>query len=529
MSDEMRGTHAASEGEATRGTTTLVPGIELGEEIGHGGFATVHLGHQISVDRRVAVKIDHRRFSDPRNRRRFLREVTAVGRISGHPHVVSLIDSGETTDGRPYLVMELCPNGSLADLLKRTGPLPAAEARTLGLAVTGALAAAHEAQILHRDIKPANVLIDAWGTPRLADFGLAALPVDGQELSVTMEALTPVYAAPEAFRNAPPSTRSDVWSMGATLHALISPFTSPRRSADGSPASIEQILHNLATPLPAPDAPGTAELMQVIEKATAYDPAERYADGKELYQALAALDLPPADDASVVSAGPEATVFVPNLFSGSGEHSDTTATPASKRRGGPLAVGALVLGLVAGGGGVWALKGNDKAEPSAGATDAPAPGTTPGAQPTTNPFTPDSPAASGTPEPQTPTGGPTAATNKFPAHLVGTCWGGLVRMNDIVTGTTTTCTEDHAYETFAVGQLAESTTTPYLSDVTNDPNFQKVCTTDAVKAYLGKKNLANYTYEVIPPRELTFAQGDRNFSCLVTMKEGDFRHKPDPE
>lgn len=197
----------------------LIPGIELGEELGRGGFAQVFRGWQRSVDRPVAVKIDNRVLRDDRNRRRFLREVTAAGRISAHPHVVSLIDAGTTTDGRPYLVMELCSGGTLGDLLRSAGPMHPADARDLGLAVVGAVVAAHEAGVLHRDVKPSNVLIDDYGTPRLADFGLAALPVPGRELSVTLEALTRPTprrrrsrvrsrpCAPTSGRWAPPSTR----------------------------------------------------------------------------------------------------------------------------------------------------------------------------------------------------------------------------------------------------------------------------------------------------------------------------------
>ncbi len=321
--------------------TPPVPAVVLGEVIGRGGFATVYRGRQTTLDRDVAVKIDSRPLSDERNRRRFLREATAASRIGGHPHVVSLYDAGTTPDDLPYLVMEWCPHGSLADLLAREGSLGVADARDLGLALCSALAAAHEAGVLHRDIKPANVLIDAYGTPRLSDFGLAALPSPGQDLSVTLEALTPAYASPEAFSSADPTPASDVWSLGATLHAMLTP-RSPRRTEDGRPASIGFVMEHLADPLPDPGVPGSEELMAVIRTATAYDPDDRYADGREMYDALAAVPVPETSGRRLVG-GPEASVVVLPPPA-------APPPPVQASRRSQLALGGIVLaaGLAAG-------------------------------------------------------------------------------------------------------------------------------------------------------------------------------------
>ena len=91
-----------------------------------------------------------------------MREVQAASRISGHPHVVSLVDTGKLPDLRPYLVMELCAGGSLYDLVSR-GPTPASDAVALVEAAASALSAAHAAGVMHRDIKPANILLDSYG------------------------------------------------------------------------------------------------------------------------------------------------------------------------------------------------------------------------------------------------------------------------------------------------------------------------------------------------------------------------------
>jgi len=146
--------------------------------LGRGGFATVYAGVQDSLERPVAVKVDSRPLDDPRNERRFMREVQAASRISGHPHVVSLVDTGKLPDLRPYLVMELCAGGSLYDLVSR-GPTPASDAVALVEAAASALGAAHTAGVMHRDVKPANILLDSYGSPRLSDFGIASVQREG--------------------------------------------------------------------------------------------------------------------------------------------------------------------------------------------------------------------------------------------------------------------------------------------------------------------------------------------------------------
>jgi serine/threonine protein kinase len=106
-----------------------IPGYEIGELLGAGGFGAVHRARQLAVQREVALKVDSRALDTERDRRRFMREVTAAGRLSGHPNVVAVYDAGVLGDGRPYMVLELCPGGSLNDRLRQRGAFPAAEVR----------------------------------------------------------------------------------------------------------------------------------------------------------------------------------------------------------------------------------------------------------------------------------------------------------------------------------------------------------------------------------------------------------------
>jgi serine/threonine protein kinase len=157
-------------------------GYEIQEVLGQGGFATVYRARQPAVGREVALKVDSRVLDSPRDRQRFMREVTAAGQLSGHPHVVPVYDAGVFGDNRPYMVLELCPGGSLGDRLHLQGPLSVKEARDIGVGIADAVAAAHTAGVLHRDIKPGNILINRYGGVALAGFGLAAMPRPDREL-----------------------------------------------------------------------------------------------------------------------------------------------------------------------------------------------------------------------------------------------------------------------------------------------------------------------------------------------------------
>ncbi|SDN82243.1 serine/threonine-protein kinase [Lentzea jiangxiensis] len=230
-------------------TAPHIPGLTELRPLGAGGFATVYTAHQAQLGRDVAVKIDNRVLVDERDRRRFLREAQAAAKLSGHPHVVGVHDANITGHGTPYIVMELCTGGSLADQLDARGPLPPERVRDLGIKLADALAAAHAEGVLHRDIKPANILVDRYGTPKLADFGLAAL-LDAQGGStVTRDALSPSYAPPEAFAMAEPTPQADVYSLAATLYTLLA--GKPPRPVPWPITSFDQLGEVLRRPVPA--------------------------------------------------------------------------------------------------------------------------------------------------------------------------------------------------------------------------------------------------------------------------------------
>ncbi len=178
----------------------MIPGMADWRAIARGGFAIVWQARQESLNRLVAVKVDERKLDTEAEQRRFLREAGAAGRMSGHPGIVTVHDAGLLGDDRPFLIMELCPGGSLTRWMTADPRPSQRRVRDVGVRIADALSAAHLLGVLHRDVKPANILIDAYNNAGLADFGLAALIDPDTPLSETVEAITPGVRAAGGLR-----------------------------------------------------------------------------------------------------------------------------------------------------------------------------------------------------------------------------------------------------------------------------------------------------------------------------------------
>ena len=192
--------------------------------LGNGGMGTVWLADDDILSRQVAVKevsppADMTEHERELLRERTLREARTAARLS-HPNVVTIYDVVED-DGRPWIVMELVRSRSLREVVEADGPLTAPQAARVGLQVLAALSAAHALGIMHRDVKPGNVLIDTDGRAILADFGIARTQ-DSPALTTSGVLVgSPSYIAPERARGEPGGPESDLWSLGATLYALV--------------------------------------------------------------------------------------------------------------------------------------------------------------------------------------------------------------------------------------------------------------------------------------------------------------------
>ena len=190
-------------------------GFEDPEEIGRGGFGVVYRCSQPALDRTIAVKVLTADL-EPDNLERFVREQVAMGKLSGHPHIVTIFQVGTTATGRPYIVMQYHPHGSLEAKIQNNGPVGWADTLHIGVKVAGALETAHRRQTLHRDVKPANILLTEYGEPQLTDFGIARI-IGGFETADGAVMGSPAYTAPEVLLGQPPGVTSDVYSLASTL------------------------------------------------------------------------------------------------------------------------------------------------------------------------------------------------------------------------------------------------------------------------------------------------------------------------
>lgn len=282
--------------------------IEVLEPIGHGAFSVVYRAHDTLIDRAVALKVlDSSRWPDHETARgAILREANMVAKILD-PYVVTLYKVHELPNDRWAFEMEYLDGGSLADRLKREGPLEAAEVRRILEAVLRGLHAAHQRGIVHHDVKPGNVLLGKDGAVMLTDFGLGRFVAEDDLARGPRSRLrgTPYYMAPEVVMGRAAQKASDLWSVGVLLYRMLSgrvPF--PARTVESLFLAIQN-----ATPVPLPE--GTPPLLASIAlRCMAKRPEERPPSAKALLDELArhggTFEAAPVDLA--VAGGP--TIFL---------------------------------------------------------------------------------------------------------------------------------------------------------------------------------------------------------------------------
>jgi tRNA A-37 threonylcarbamoyl transferase component Bud32 len=260
----------------------------LANKVGEGSYGSVYRAWDSDLERDVAIKILHRRVGDTRLRERLLQEGRALAKVQ-HNNVVRVLGI-EAHGDRVGLCMEFVRGKTLADIVRDQGRLSAAEAVLIGQDLCRALSAVHRAGFIHRDVKAKNVMRDDAGRIVLMDFGTGrAAEAQG---SKNDRAGTPLYMAPEALEEGQASPRSDVYSLGVLLFYLVSgeyPVTA--RSVEELREAHVNREHRWLSEV-RPDLP--VSFMQVVERAIALDPDERYDSASELLAALSALKLGPA-------------------------------------------------------------------------------------------------------------------------------------------------------------------------------------------------------------------------------------------
>jgi hypothetical protein len=268
-------------------TPPTLPGFTYVRALGSGGFADVFLYEQNMPRRQVAVKVLLSEVVTPGGRLMFQAEANLMAQLSAHPAVLTVYQASVASDGRPYLVMELC--SPVLNRRYRTEPIGVAEALSVGIKVAGAVETAHRAGVLHRDIKPSNILTTAFGHPVLSDFGIAATVGDSQ-LADSVGLSVP-WSAPEVLADETTGTvASEVWAVGATIYSLIagrSPFEAP--GADNSTVQlISRIQRAKPEPIGRPDVP--ASLERALRRSMSKRPDSRQQSVLELIRDLQSVE-----------------------------------------------------------------------------------------------------------------------------------------------------------------------------------------------------------------------------------------------
>jgi len=338
--------------------------------IGRGGMAEVWRARDSRLGREVAVKrlrVDLA--TDPTFQARFRREAQSAAGLN-HPNIVSTYDTGEEDDratgiGVPFIVMELVAGHTLRDLLRDGRRILPERALEFSMGVLDALAYSHKAGIIHRDIKPANVMLTPQGVVKVMDFGIARAVADTSATMTQTAAVigTASYLSPEQARGETVDHRSDIYSAGCLLYELLTgrpPFVGD------SPVSVAY-QHVRENPVPPSqlDPQLTADMDAIVLKSLAKDPANRYADAREMRDDIARLlsgQTVTAVIPAAVAVVPEATALTtalpttdapdePIVPLGADEEPERSKSPVV-----PWLIGALVLALVAAlGFGVWEI------------------------------------------------------------------------------------------------------------------------------------------------------------------------------
>ena len=318
-------------------------------ELGQGGMGAVYLAERVDgeYEQQVAIKVVGRGPLTQTLYRRFLLERQVLARLN-HPHIARLLDGGTTDDGLPYLVMERIEGRGILRYCREEA-LDLQQKLELFIKVCSTVDFAHRNLVIHRDLKPSNIMVEADGTPKLLDFGIAKLLDDAEEGLTRADQLpgTMGYSSPEQLLGRPVTTAADVYSLGVVLYEMLTEerpfgdtegaFQAVAKAMKGEkPTAPSQALKKKITasgqaPVGSPTAHDLeGDLDRIVLRAVANEPAERYVSPRDLSD-----DLQRYLRHEPVSAAPAGFLYLAKKF-------------ARRRRGTVIAVALLLLSLIGG-------------------------------------------------------------------------------------------------------------------------------------------------------------------------------------
>jgi predicted Ser/Thr protein kinase len=271
-------------GDHDIGEGAVLGGFKIEKVLGKGGMGVVYKGHELSLNRKVALKVLSQRLcSDKEFIERFKREARVIAALN-HPNIVHILSYGEE-HGRYYFAMEYLSGKDLGRILKERRSIPVQEALSMASQIAGALSEAGSRGVVHRDLKPSNIMVDELGRVKVTDFGVAHFQDSGAKLTQTGLFLgTPEYASPEQATGRPLDVRSDIYALGAVLYRMLS--GKPPITGESPLAVVTKIATEPVTPIGQVNTALPKRVCELIERMMAKEATDRFQTPEEVLTAI---------------------------------------------------------------------------------------------------------------------------------------------------------------------------------------------------------------------------------------------------